>query len=390
MLAQQGLQYDVREGDRFCWYTSTSWIMWNCVVASLLLGATAVLVDGSPLHPTPDRLWALAEEHRLTTLGTSPGHLLACEKAGLQPGRDHDLSALRGVGVTGSPLPASSYRWLYDAVADPAEPDLALHVISGGTDFAAALVCDAPWLPVTAGEMACRGLGIHLEAWDEQGRPLVDEVGELVVLAPMPSMPLSVWGDADGSRLRSAYFEAPYDAWPDGVWRHGDWVTVTSRGTAVVSGRSDSTLNRHGVRMGSADLYAAVEALPEVVEALVLGVERGDGGYWLPLFVVLRDGLVLDDDLVARLRARVREQASPRHVPDEVVQCPAVPRTTTGKKLEVPLKRIAQGVPVEKALNRGSVADPSLGRLVRGVPGRAGRPAAARRNAQRVNARGSR
>ena len=227
-LAQQGLQYDVREGDRFCWYTSTSWIMWNCVVSSLLLGATAVLVDGSPLHPTPDRLWALAAEHRLTTLGTSPGHLLACEKAGLQPGRDHDLSALRGVGVTGSPLPASSSRWLYDAVADPAQPDLALHVISGGTDFAAALVCDAPWLPVTAGEMACRGLGIHLEAWDEQGRPLVDEVGELVVLAPMPSMPLSVWGDADGVRLRSAYFEAPHDTWPDGVWRHGDWVTVTS------------------------------------------------------------------------------------------------------------------------------------------------------------------
>ncbi|MCW2605432.1 MAG: acetoacetyl-CoA synthase [Frankiales bacterium] len=354
-LAQQGLQYDVREGDRFCWYTSTSWIMWNCVVSSLLLGATAVLVDGSPLFPTPDRLWQLAEEHGLTTLGTSPGHLLAGEKAGLRPGRDHDLSALRGVGVTGSPLPPSSYRWLYDAVA----PDLALHVISGGTDFAAALVCDAPWLPVTAGEMACRGLGIHVEAWDEHGRPLVDEVGELVVLAPMPSMPLQVWGDASGERYRDAYFDAPYDAWPPGVWRHGDWVTVTSRGTTVVHGRSDSTLNRHGVRMGSADLYAAVEAMPEVVEALVLGVERSDGGYWLPLFVVLAGNAVLDDALVARIKDQVRRQASPRHVPDEVLACPAVPRTTTGKKLEVPLKRIAQGVPVEKALNRGSVADPS-------------------------------
>jgi acetoacetyl-CoA synthetase len=353
-LVQQALQYDVRPGDRFCWYTSTSWIMWNAVVGSLTHGATAVLYDGSPLYPSPDRLWQLAEQQRLTTLGTSPGHLLACEKAGLEPGRDHDLSALRGVGVTGSPLPPSSYRWLYEHVKD----DLALHVISGGTDFAAALVCDAPWLPVTAGEMSCRGLGIHLEAWDEHAQPLVDEVGELVVLSPMPSMPLSVWGDETGERYRDAYFDPPYPDWPAGVWRHGDWVTVTSRGTAVVHGRSDSTLNRHGVRMGSADLYAAVEAMPEVADSLVLGVEQPDGGYWLPLFVVLADGAELDDDLVTRIKTRVREQASPRHVPDEVVAVPAVPRTTTGKKLEVPLKRIAQGVPVDKALNLGAVADP--------------------------------
>jgi len=348
-LAQQGLQYDVREGDRFCWYTSTSWIMWNAVVSSLLHGATAVLYDGSPLWPTPDRLWQLAEEQRLTVLGTSPGYLLACEKAGLRPGEEHDLSALQAVGVTGSPLPASSYAWLYDAVG----ADLALHVISGGTDFAAALVCDAPWLAVTAGEVSCRGLGIHVEAWDEQGRPLVGEVGELVVLAPMPSMPLSIWGDEDGTRYRDAYF----DVYP-GVWRHGDWVTVTDRGTSVVHGRSDSTLNRHGVRMGSADIYAAVEGMPEVDEALVLGVELPDGGYWLPLFVRLGEGVELDDDLTGRIRQVVREQASPRHVPDEVVAVPAVPHTSTGKKLEVPLKRMAQGLPVERALNLGSVDDP--------------------------------
>ena len=349
-LVQVGLQYDVDESDRFFWYTTPSWIMWNIAVSALAVGATAVLYDGSPLWPSPDRLWQLAEDTRLTRLGTSPGYLLASEKAGLHPGREHDLSALRAVGSTGSPLPASSFRWVYDEVA----PDLALHVISGGTDFAAALVLDAPWLPVTAGEMSCRGLGLHVEAWDEQGAPLVDEVGELVVRAPMPSMPTSIWGDASGQRLHEAYF----DVYP-GVWRHGDWVTITARGTAVVHGRSDSTLNRHGVRMGSADVYAAVEALPDVLEALVLGVELPDGGYWLPLFVRLPDGTALDDALVERIRRAIREHASPRHVPDEVVAVPAIPHTATGKKLEVPLKRIAQGVPVERALNLGAVDDPT-------------------------------
>ncbi|HEU0102135.1 MAG TPA: acetoacetate--CoA ligase [Mycobacteriales bacterium] len=348
-LVQQALQYDIGEGDRAFWYTTTSWIMWNSQIAALTAGATAVLYDGSPLWPTPDRLWQLAEEHRVTSLGTSPGYLLACEKAGLQPGREHDLSALRAVGVTGSPLPASSFRWVYEQVGG----DLALHVISGGTDFCAALVCDAPWLPVTEGEMSCRGLGIAAASWDEQGRPVVDDVGELVVTAPMPSMPLGIWGDDDGSRYADAYF----DVYP-GVWRHGDWMTLTSRGTAVVHGRSDSTLNRHGVRMGSADIYAAVESVPEVAEALVLGVEQPDGGYWLPLFVRLVPGVELDDELVARLKSVVREQASPRHVPDEVIAVPAVPHTSTGKKLEIPLKRIAQGVAVEKALNLGSVDDP--------------------------------
>jgi len=348
-LAQHGLHYDLGPDDRYCWYTTTSWIMWNSLLSALAVGATAVLYDGSPLWPDPDRLWQLAEDTRLTCLGTSPGYLLASEKAGLHPRREHDLSALRSVGSTGSPLPAASFRWLYDEVGE----DLALHVISGGTDFAAALLLDAPWLPVTAGEMSCRGLGLHVDAWDEQGEPLVDEVGELVVRAPMPSMPLRIWGDEDGSRLRDAYF----GVYP-GVWRHGDWVTITAAGTGVVHGRSDSTLNRHGVRMGSADIYAAVEAMDEVAEALVLGVELPDGGYWLPLFVRLTEGVELDDDLVARVKAAVREQASPRHVPDEVVAVPAVPHTTTGKKLEVPLKRMAQGVPLDKALTLGAVDDP--------------------------------
>ena len=348
-LAQVGLQYDVDATDRFFWYTTPSWIMWNVLVSALAVGATAVLYDGSPLWPSPDRLWQVAEDTRLTRLGTSPGYLLASQKAGLHPAREHDLSALRAVGSTGSPLPASSFRWVYEQVGD----DLAMHVISGGTDFAAAVVLDAPWLPVTAGEMSCRGLGLAVEAWDEQGRPLVDEVGELVVTAPMPSMPLRIWGDESGERLHDAYF----DVYP-GVWRHGDWVTISARGTAVVHGRSDSTLNRHGVRMGSADIYAAVEAMPEVAEALVLGVELAGGGYWLPLFVRLAEGVTLDDGLVERIRSRVREQASPRHVPDEVVAVPAIPHTATGKKLEVPLKRIAQGVPLDRALNLGAVDDP--------------------------------
>ena len=352
-LAQVGLQYDVDASDRFFWYTTPSWIMWNILVSALAVGATAVLYDGSPLWPSPDRLWQVAQDTRMTRLGTSPGFLLASEKAGLHPARDHDLSALRAVGSTGSPLPASSFRWVTEHVGSGAGGDLALHVISGGTDFAAAVLLDAPWLPVTAGEMSCRGLGIAVDAWDEQGRPLVDEVGELVITAPMPSMPLRIWGDESGERLRDAYF----DVYP-GVWRHGDWVTITARGTAVVHGRSDSTLNRHGVRMGSADIYAAVEAMPEVAEALVLGVEQPDGGYWLPLFVRLADGVELDDALVGRIRTRVREHASPRHVPDEVVAVPAVPHTATGKKLEVPLKRIAQGVPVDTALTLGAVDDP--------------------------------
>ena len=349
-LAGSGLQNDPQPGDRGMSYTSTTWIMWNSMVSGLLTGSTAVLYDGNPMYPSVDRLWQLAEEHRLTGLGVSPGYLQACAKAGLHPGRDHDLSALRSLGVTGSPLPASSFRWVYDELG----PDFVLRVFSGGTDFAATLVGGSPWLPVYLGEMSGRSLGCHVESWDADGRPLVDEVGELVILAPMPSMPLRIWGDEDGRRYHDAYF----DTYP-GVWRHGDWLTVTSRGTALIHGRSDSTLNRHGVRMGSSDIYQAVEALPEVAEALVLGVEQPDGGYWLPLFVRLADGAVLDEQLVDRIRSAVRTQASPRHVPDEVLEVPAIPHTTTGKKLEVPIKRIFQGVAVERACNLGAVDDPA-------------------------------
>jgi acetoacetyl-CoA synthetase len=344
------LHMDVGVGDRFFWYASTAWIMWNIATSTLLSGCTLVVHDGAPAYPGPDAQFALAARTGITYLGTSAGYLSACEKAGLRPGRDHDLSALRGVGSTGSPLPAAAFRWVYDAVAD----DVLLGSLSGGTDVATGFIGSSPLLPVTAGELQRPMLGVAAAAWSPDGEPVTEELGELVITEPMPSMPLRFWNDADGARYRAAYFEP----WP-GVWRHGDWMEVTSRGTCIITGRSDSTLNRGGVRMGTADIYAAVESVPEVLDCVVLGVEQPDGGYWMPLFVQLALGASLTDELVARLRAVIREQASPRHVPDEILAVPAVPHTRTGKRLEVPLKRLFQGVDPAKAVNVGTVDDPA-------------------------------
>ncbi|MBN1094263.1 acetoacetate--CoA ligase [Blastococcus sp. TML/M2B] len=344
------LHMDVGVGDRFFWYASTAWIMWNIATSTLLSGCTLVVHDGAPAYPGPDAQFALAARTGMTYLGTSAGYLSACEKAGLRPGRDHDLSALRGVGSTGSPLPAAAFRWVYDAVAD----DVLLGSLSGGTDVATGFIGSSPLLPVTAGELQRPLLGVAAAAWSADGEPVTGELGELVITEPMPSMPLRFWNDPGDARYRAAYFEP----WP-GVWRHGDWMEVTERGTCVITGRSDSTLNRGGVRMGTADIYAAVESVPEVVDCVVLGVEQPDGGYWMPLFVQLAPGVSLDDALVARLRAVIREQASPRHVPDEVLAVPAVPHTRTGKRLEVPLKRLFQGVDPAKAVNVGTVDDPA-------------------------------
>jgi acetoacetyl-CoA synthetase len=346
-LLHQGLG----PGDRFYWYTSTAWMMWNVVVSSLLTGATAVLHDGAPGHPTVDAQFALAARVGVTFLGTSPGYLAACQKAGVRPGEDHDLSAVRVLASTGSPLPAASYSWVYDAVGT----DLQLTSASGGTDVATGFIGSSPLLPVTAGELQRPMLGVAVASWNEDGRPVTGEVGELVVTEPMPSMPLHFWNDPDGTRYREAYFEP----WP-GVWRHGDWLEITERGTCLITGRSDSTLNRGGVRMGTADIYAAVESIPAVVDSVVLGVEQPDGGYWMPLFVQLAPGEELTDELQAQLRAAIREQASPRHVPDEIIAVPGVPHTRTGKRLEVPLKRLFQGVDVAKAVNTGAVDDASL------------------------------
>jgi acetoacetyl-CoA synthetase len=345
------LHNDLGPGDRFYWYTSTAWMMWNVVVSSLLCGATAVLHDGAPAYPTVDAQFALAARIGITQLGTSAGYLTACMKADVRPRDDHDLSALRLLGSTGSPLPAAAYDWVYDAVGG----DLQLVSASGGTDVATGFIGSSPLLPVTSGELQRPMLAVAVASWDEDGKPVVGELGELVVTEPMPSMPLYFWNDPDGTRYREAYFEP----WP-GVWRHGDWLEITERGTCLITGRSDSTLNRGGVRMGTADIYAAVEAIPAVVDCVVLGVEQPDGGYWMPLFVQLAPGHELTDELVAEIKAAIRANASPRHVPDEITVVPGVPHTRTGKRLEVPLKRLFQGVAPEKALNLGAVDDAAV------------------------------
>ncbi|GAA3290511.1 hypothetical protein GCM10020295_05140 [Streptomyces cinereospinus] len=318
------------------------------VVSGLLVGATPVLYDGSPAHPGPGRLWELAAEHRTRLLGVSPGYLQGSAKAGLEPGRDLDLSELRVLGSTGAPLPAASYHWVRDHVG----PRVQVASTSGGTDIVSGFAGSAPTTPVWPGEISAPMLGVALQAFDSAGRPVTDEVGELVVTRPMPSMPLYFWNDSDGSRYHQAYF----GAYP-GVWRHGDWMTRTAHGSVIVSGRSDSTLNRHGVRLGSADIYAVVDELPGIRESLVIGAELPDGGYWMPLFVVLEPGHELTDELRDTVTAAIRTQASPRHVPDTVIEVPAVPHTRTGKKLEVPVKRLLQGATVDQVAGREAVDD---------------------------------
>ncbi|MEU6841637.1 acetoacetate--CoA ligase [Streptomyces sp. NPDC046716] len=367
-----GLHMDLRPGERFCWYTTPNWMMWNLLVSGLLHGATLVLCDGAPSSPGPDRLWEVAARHRVSVLGTSPGYLLACEKAGVEPGRDFALDALRVVGSTGAPLPASAYAWTRDHVG----PRIQLASTSGGTDVVSGFAGSAPALPVWPGEISAPLLGVDLQAWDADGRAVTDDVGELVVTRPMPSMPLRFWNDPDGERYRAAYFTP----WPD-VWRHGDWTTVTARGSVVVSGRSDSTLNRHGVRLGSADVYAVVDEIPYVSESLVIGAELPDGGYWMPLFVVTAPGTTLTDAHREEIRTALRTHASPRHVPDDVIEVPALPHTRTGKKLEVPVKRILQGGDPARVAGREAVDDFAalayFARFAPGAVGRAPRPATA-------------
>ena len=307
------LQADIGADDTFFWYTSPSWMMWNFQVAGLLVGATIVCYDGSPNHPKPDALWDIAGRIGATVLGTSPGYVLGCAKAGAVPRTEHDLSALRTVGITGSSLPPSSSLWLRDNVGERVQ----VASISGGTDVVSAFIGGVRTVPVWPGELSAPYLGVAMDAWDESGKPVRGEVGELVITKPMPSMPVSFWNDADGSRYRSAYFEM----FP-GVWRHGDWITITGHGSIIVHGRSDSTLNRHGIRMGSADIYQAVERLPEIAEALVIGAEQSDGGYWMPLFVVLADDAELTDELRERIKRTIRDEVSPRHVPDEIIVAP--------------------------------------------------------------------
>ncbi|MGK5631556.1 acetoacetate--CoA ligase [Streptomyces sp. URMC 123] len=354
-LKQLGLHCDLGPGDRLFWYTSTGWMMWNFLVSGLLVGTTVVLHDGSPGHPDTAAQWRVAERTRATLYGTSAAYVMACRKAGVHPARDFDLSTVRCVATTGSPLPPDGFRWLHDAFHEGDGEDMWIASVSGGTDVCSCFAGAVPTLPVHIGELQAPCLGTDLQAWDPRGEPLVDEVGELVVTGPMPSMPLRFWNDPGDVRYRESYFET----YP-GVWRHGDWITLTSRGTVVIHGRSDSTLNRQGVRMGSADIYEVVERLPEIRESLVIGIEEPDGGYWMPLFVHLAPGAVLDDRLRDNVKRTLREHLSPRHVPDEIIEVPGVPHTLTGKRIEVPVKRLLQGTPLEKAVNPGSVDDIEL------------------------------
>jgi len=345
-LKLHALQHDLGPDDRFFWFTTTGWMMWPYLVSGLLVGATIVLQDGSPAHPSLSTLWQLAAEEQVTYFGTSAPYLMGCRKAGLQPARDHDLSRVRAVGSTGAPLPAEGFRWVYEAFG----PSVHLESVSGGTDLCTAFVGASPLVPVWEGEISCRHLGSPIEAFAPDGRSLVGEQGELVITGPMPSMPVSFWNDPDGSRYRSAYF----DEFP-GVWRHGDWITITDRGSCVISGRSDATLNRGGVRIGTAEFYAVVEAIPEVADSVVVHLEETDE---LLLFVALRDGASMDRDLTRRIREELRVNLSPRHVPDRILAVPGVPRTLSGKKLEVPIKRILSGTPPDAAASRGSLANP--------------------------------
>lgn len=350
-LKQIALHCDLGPGSVYLWYTSTSWMMWNFQVAGLLVGASIVTYDGSPGHPSPDALWGLAADLNVQLLGTSPAYLLACERNDVHPAADHDLSALRVIGSTGSVLPPSSYYWVRDQFG----PEMAVGAISGGTDVVSAFVGLAPDMPVYVGELAVACLGTELDAWDVTGESVRGEVGELVITKPMPSMPIYFWNDPDGAKYHDAYFSV----FP-GVWRHGDWITITDHGSVVIHGRSDSTLNRNGIRMGTADIYAAIEAIPQIAEALVVGVEYPDGSYWMPLFVALAEGVALDDGLQAAITTAIREKASPRHVPDEIVAVPAIPHTRTGKKLEVPIKRLLQGADKASVVDPRSVDDPAL------------------------------
>jgi acetoacetyl-CoA synthetase len=336
-LKKMHLHLNAQEGDRVFWFTTTGWMMWNFLVGVLLTPASIVLYDGNPSHPDAGRLWDLAEETGMTVFGTGAAYIHGCMKAGVKPAEGRSL-ALKSVGSTGSPLSPEGFEWVYEHLGD-----VWLFSTSGGTDVCTAFVGGTPWKPVWEGELQGRALGCDVRAFDEDGNSVIDEVGELVIIQPMPSMPLFFWGDDDGSRLREAYF----DDFP-GVWRHGDWIRITDRGTAVISGRSDSTINRGGVRMGTAEIYAAALSVDAVTDALVVDVDD-----WMPLFVVT-DG----EPDEAAIKQAIREQCSPRHVPSEIIRVDAVPRTLSGKVLEVPVKRLFTGADPDKVASRESLANP--------------------------------
>jgi acetoacetyl-CoA synthetase len=348
-LKGSALHLDLGPDDNFFWFSTTGWIMWNSQIMGLLAGATICIYDGNPGYPDLGALWKFAEAAELTFFGAGAAYYGNCMKAGIEPRRIADLSRLRAVGSTGSPLPAESYEWIYRHVGS----DILLAAISGGTDIAAAFVGACPILPLYSGEMQCRCLGIAVHAFDEQGNSLEDQVGELAVTEPMPSMPLYFWNDPGGKRYHDSYF----DMYP-GKWRHGDWIRIMPRGGAIIYGRSDTTINRHGIRMGTAEIYRVVEDLPEVMDSLVVDLEYLGRESYMPLFVVLRPGVTLDADLDQRIRERIRSALSARHVPNEIFAVAEVPRTLTGKKMELPIKNLLLGMPLERVANPDAMSNP--------------------------------
>jgi acetoacetyl-CoA synthetase len=357
-LKSQGLMWDLREDDRLLWFSTTAWMLWNTVMSAMLHGAASVLIDGNPLHPDLTEQWRWAQETGATLVGLSPGYIMACRKEGIEPAQQFDLLSVRQIGCAGAPLATEGFVWLVEQLGQ----NVLLNVGSGGTDVCTGIVSASPLQPVYAGEMSGCVLGCAVKAYDSTGREVIGELGELVITEPMPSMPVAFWGDTDGSRYRASYF----DKYP-GVWRMGDWVRFSGRGSAVITGRSDSTLNRGGVRIGTADFYSVVEEFKDVTDSLVIHLEDADGGPGeLILFVVTADG-ELSDDLRARLVAALRSNLSPRHVPDSIRAVRGIPRSRTGKKLEVPVKRILLGADPDDVASRDSLMDPTTLDLFRGV-----------------------
>lgn len=346
-LKNHALSWDLTDQDTLLWYSTTAWMMWNALVSSLLLGATIVTIDGNPVHPDLDWQWRLAEQTGATVMGASPGYVMACRKAGLNPGRDHELT-LKVVASAGAPLPPEGYQWIHEQF-----PAAQINVGSGGTDVCSGIVQGDPMLPVWAGLISGAALGVAAAAFDEEGRPVIGALGELVITEPMPSMPVGFWGDPEGERLRDTYFST----YP-GIWRHGDWIQFEENGACHVAGRSDATLNRGGVRLGTAEFYRVVEEIDGVADSLVVHLEEPGGNGELILFLVADPGRDVDDELRKRVASQLRSQLSPRHVPDSVVPVGSVPRNRTGKKLELPVKKILQGKPLADVASRDALADP--------------------------------
>ncbi len=340
---------DVKPGERYFWFSTTGWMMWNFVQASMLVGATIVLYDGSPGYPDLGVLWRMTDAARVNHFGTSAPYILACMKNGLVPQTMSDLSALRSIGSTGSPLPPEGFRWVYEAVGN----DIWLSSMSGGTDVCTAFVGGCPTLPVYEGEIQCRALGCALYAWDDNGHAIVEQLGEMVITRPMPSMPVFFWNDPDGSRYKSSYFED----FP-GRWRHGDFIRITERGGVVIYGRSDATLNRHGVRIGTAEIYRAIDQIEDIQDALIINLEHEDGRHYMPLFIQLKPDYQLTEELISRINLTLKQSYSPRHVPDEIISCPDIPYTMSGKKLEAPVKKLMMGIPVNQSASLDALRNP--------------------------------